>query len=81
MAKGDFGKALRELRKKRGLTAEQLAKKVGVDRTYISKIENGIITPGIQTVISISRHLGPSDCYDLYLIEKYPSFRHVFKKG
>lgn len=32
---------LREWRKHRGLTQEQLAERVGYDRTYVSKIEKG----------------------------------------
>jgi transcriptional regulator with XRE-family HTH domain len=36
-----FGKRLRVLRKKHGWTQEFLAHKLGLDRTYLSDIENG----------------------------------------
>ena len=37
----DVGERVRELRKERGMTQEQLAKAVEVDQVYISRIENG----------------------------------------
>lgn len=30
-----------EIRKKKGLTQAELAKRVGIDRTHLSKVENG----------------------------------------
>jgi len=79
MGKAKFCVAIKKLRKARGLTAEELADKVGVDRTYISKMENGRLLPSIRIIIDISKHLGPSDCYDLYFQERYPELRRVFK--
>lgn len=37
----EFGITLKAIRKSRKMTQEELAKKVGVDRTYISNLENG----------------------------------------
>lgn len=39
---------LREIRLKKGLTQKQLADKVGVSRTTITLIENGINKPSVQ---------------------------------
>jgi transcriptional regulator with XRE-family HTH domain len=36
-----FGKRLRALRKKHGWTQEAFSHKLGLDRTYLSDIENG----------------------------------------
>lgn len=36
-----FGKRLRALRKRRGWTQEALAFRLGLERTYLSDIENG----------------------------------------
>jgi transcriptional regulator with XRE-family HTH domain len=36
-----FGERLRELRKAKGLNQKELADKVGIDFTYLSKLENG----------------------------------------
>jgi len=40
-----FGCALRELRRSKGISQRNLAEKVGVDFSYISKIENDRLPP------------------------------------
>lgn len=40
-----FGERLRELRKQRGMSQRKLAEQVGVDYTYLSKIENEQMPP------------------------------------
>lgn len=47
----DFGSHLRDLRKARRLTQQQLANAVGVDFTYISKVENGRVDPPSESTI------------------------------
>jgi|LFRM01.2.fsa_nt_gb transcriptional regulator with XRE-family HTH domain len=49
---------LKTERKKRGLTQQQLAELVGVDRTLISKIESGAATPSVATAKKIAAVLG-----------------------
>jgi transcriptional regulator with XRE-family HTH domain len=46
-----FGEKLRELRKGAGLTLRELAVKVSVDCSYLSKIENGVLPPPSEKVI------------------------------
>jgi transcriptional regulator with XRE-family HTH domain len=47
----DFGTVLREKRRASGLSQRQLAEKVGVDFSYISKLENGRLpAPAAETV-------------------------------
>ena len=41
---------LKELRKKKHITQSQLAEKLGMDKTQISKIENGKFNLTLQTV-------------------------------
>jgi transcriptional regulator with XRE-family HTH domain len=36
-----FGKRLREVREKKGLSQEQLAAQAGLHRTYVSSVERG----------------------------------------
>ena len=45
-------------RKKKRLTQQQLAELVGVDRTLISKIESGSVTPSVTTAKKIAAVLG-----------------------
>jgi transcriptional regulator with XRE-family HTH domain len=46
-----FGTKLRELRKDAGLTLRELADSVGVNFSYLSKIENGVLPPPSERVI------------------------------
>lgn len=46
-----FGTLLRDLRKQHRLTQQQLADAVGVDFTYISKVENSRVDPPSETTI------------------------------
>ena len=47
----EFGKRLRELRIRSGMTQRELAGRVNVDFTYLSKIENGALAPPSEKVI------------------------------
>jgi transcriptional regulator with XRE-family HTH domain len=55
-----LGARIRELRKRRGLTQEQLAEKLGVDQKHMSKIELGKSYPSLDRLILISESLGVS---------------------
>ncbi|MFC2002196.1 PGF-pre-PGF domain-containing protein [Chloroflexota bacterium] len=46
-----FGARLRELRTRSGMTQRELAERVNVDFTYLSKIENGVMPPPSEKVI------------------------------
>ncbi len=48
-----FGVMLQELRKKKGLTQEELADKCGTTKTYISKIENNASDIRLSTLMRI----------------------------
>lgn len=54
-----FGDLLKKLRKNRGYSQRDLAASVGVDYTYLSKIENGVLPPpSDETIIRIAQALG-----------------------
>lgn len=63
-----IGNKVRELRKKRGLTQEQLAENIGVSFQAVSKWENDIALPDITLVPVIAQYFGVSTdeilCYD-----------------
>ena len=46
--KKELGKRIKEIRKTKGLTQEQLAEKVGIEPPNISYIENGKYSPTIE---------------------------------
>lgn len=49
---------LAEARKEAKMTQSELAKKVGTNKSYISKIENGLIEPGVGLFLRIIDALG-----------------------
>ena len=69
-----FGERLRELRKERGLTLRALAEAVGVDFTYLSKIENGKVgyLPGADTIRGLAAALDTDPLELLELADKVP---------
>jgi len=66
MLERQFGKKLRQLRKDRALTQEQLAEKVNVSYQAISNIERGITGPSFATLAQIAKALKvkPGDLFD-----------------
>lgn len=56
--KGAIPTTLRRARKKARVTQSQLASRLGCQRTWVSKIENGVCEPTIQSLIRIGDALG-----------------------
>jgi transcriptional regulator with XRE-family HTH domain len=52
-----FGKRVRELRKQKGYSQEQLADKAGLHRTYIGSIERGEQNVSIDNIEKIAKSL------------------------
>lgn len=55
-----FGRRVRTLRERIGLSQEQLADKAGIHRTYIGGVERGERNLGLKNVIRIAKALGVS---------------------
>lgn len=49
-----LGKRLSEVRKKKGITQEELAFKAGLNRAYIGYIERGERNPSVHTIAKIA---------------------------
>jgi transcriptional regulator with XRE-family HTH domain len=58
----DVAKAVRDLRHERGLSQRELALRMEVPRTYISKIENGKAQPTLASLERLARALGADIC-------------------
>ena len=58
---------LLDARKQAGLTQIQLAQRIGSDKSYISKLERGLITPNISTLYRIASAMG-------YRVELRPAY-------
>lgn len=52
------GQIILDARKQEKLTQSELAEKVGVTKSYISRIEKGLIEPGVGLFYSIIEALG-----------------------
>lgn len=52
------GQLLRNTRKEAHITQTELAKKMNVSKSYISRIENGLITPSVTVFYRIIDALG-----------------------
>jgi len=59
----EFGKNLRDARKKKGLTLDELAVISELDSKQIGKIENGLVDIRLKTLIKLIRALdvAPND--------------------
>ena len=69
----EFGIRIRQLRKQSGMTLRELAEKVNIDFTYLSKIENGAVPPPSDKVISkLARALNAGKDELLILAGKIP---------
>ena len=55
-----FGERVRELRRAKGLSQEELAFKANVHRTYLGSIERGERNPSLKNINAIARALGVS---------------------
>lgn len=69
-----FGQALRELRRSKSVTQRDLAARVGVDFSYISKLENNRLPPpSADTVVKICEALASPSDYLLSMTGKMPT--------
>jgi transcriptional regulator with XRE-family HTH domain len=55
-----FGKRLKELRNKKGWTQVQMADALGIDRSYISDMENGKLNVCLPTLEVLAQGFGTS---------------------
>lgn len=53
-----FGKAVRSVREKKGLSQEKLAELCGLHRTYVSAVERGERNISLINIFKISKALG-----------------------
>ena len=69
-----FGARIRELRKKAGMNQREVASKVGINFTYLSKIESGIMLPPREDkIIKLAKVLNADKDELITLADKVPS--------
>ena len=52
------GQMISDAKKKKKMTQSELAQKVGTNKTYISRIEKGVVEPGVGLFFRIINALG-----------------------
>jgi len=55
-----MGQIIHDIRKSEKITQAELASRIGAEKSYISKIEKGVIEPGVSTFYRIASALGRS---------------------
>ena len=53
-----MGQIIHDARKKEKVTQEEMAKRIGASKSYIARIEKGVIEPGVSTFYRIIEALG-----------------------
>ena len=78
-----FGERIRELRAQRNFSQRELAQKVGIDFTYISKMENNKLdhTPSVETIIRLARALETDELELMELANKMPPILEKLAKN
>ena len=73
-----FGPHLRELRLAHGLTQAELADRSRTNTMFISKLERGVTTPTLGTLLRLARAL---DCRVIDLVEVFDRSPRVLPKS
>ena len=71
-----IGKRIRDLRKSRKLTQEQLAELIGIGTPNISYIENGKFSPSVETLDKLAKVL-QVEPYEIYMTSPYKSKKQI----
>lgn len=53
-----FGQAIRHYRLREGLSQSQLAEEMGLDHSYLSRLEKGLETHQVRILVALLRRLG-----------------------
>jgi transcriptional regulator with XRE-family HTH domain len=79
-----FGERIRLLRRKKGMTQEQLEEKSRVHTTYISEIEHGHSSPTLTVINRLARGLGVP-LWEIFIgmeiPSTWPTIEQIRKKG
>ncbi|MBP4143208.1 helix-turn-helix transcriptional regulator [Flavobacterium sp. P4023] len=65
-----IGQTIKQIRKERNLTQEQLGKLVGVKKAQISKIENSLTDARFDTIIKVFRALNAKINFNVELLNQ-----------
>jgi len=70
-----FGEVLRQIRKGRRLSQEELGEVCESDRTFISMLERGLVSPTLRTIVKIAKGLRLQPSEVIRHVEQSPYYR------
>jgi len=70
-----LGQTIKQVRKKRNLTQEQLGELVGVKKAQISKIENNLTDARFDTILKVFKALNAKVNFNVELTNQKVAFR------
>lgn len=77
-----FGQELKRLRKRKGISLKELGPALGVDYTYLSKIENGRSVPSEELVLRMGRYFGVDHDVLLLAADRIPEdIRRILRQN
>ena len=65
-----LGQAIKQARKERNLTQEQLGKLIGVQKAQISKIENSLTDARFETILKVFKALNAKINFNIELLDQ-----------
>ena len=74
MMRNELGKSLKMLRLKKEMSLSQVSERLGIDKTYLSKIENGLRTPSSRVLNKLLDHYSatPQEKYSFHQLAGSP---------
>lgn len=77
-----IGNRLHQLRRSKSIGLKPLAKKIGVDHSYLSRIESNHVQPSEQVIRKLARSLGCDEAELMLLADRVPpTWRPAIKKA
>lgn len=70
-----FGNAFREMREKRGISQEEVSATAECDRTTVSLVERGLVSPKLETIVRMCRAITTYPSEVMRTMERSPFYR------
>ncbi len=70
-----FGEVLRQYRTSRSLSQEELGERCDSERTFISMLERGLVSPTLRTIVKVSKGLRVAPFEIIRSTEQSPFYR------
>jgi transcriptional regulator with XRE-family HTH domain len=70
-----FGLAFRSIRKKLGISQEKVSLEARCDRTTVSMIERGLVSPKLETIVRLCRVVKVNPSEVMRRMERSPFYR------